>query len=265
MRQADYRVACVRIPIAEFGRYLRTGLWIGLGSSGADVEVKFNPRHDPATGRFTFKDGDDSWSDGGFTGGGGGSFGGGGAPGSWSDPAQAKLHRNPQPKDGASNRQGLSIVQGAAAAVQAPVSASSVERNGYTYKLDGASRTTQITGALTLDPDQARSRSAQAGAGGTDRLSTDDGGHYVAVRFNGPTDTFNHFAQDANFNRGEYRVLENEWASDIKRGKTVWVKIVPRYVGSSQRPSAIHVSFTVNGVPGERNFSNAPKGKRHGK
>ncbi|WP_419827366.1 DNA/RNA non-specific endonuclease [Sphingomonas sp.] len=57
--------------------------------------------------------------------------------------------------------------------------------------------------------DQQRSRNAQATAGGGNRLATDDGGHYVAVRFNGPTDTFNHFAQDANFNRGGYRLLED--------------------------------------------------------
>lgn len=264
MRQADHAVTRIRIPLSEFGRYLRTGWWMEPGAPAADLEVKFNPWHDPATGRFTYKGtGDGSWGGGGFTSGGGGSTGGGGASGSWGEPARSS-HDAP-PKGGTSRQQRLSIVSGAVEAAQTSASGESLERNGYTYQIDRAGRTIQVTGTLTLNPDQARSRSAQAAAGGTDRLSTDDGGHYVAVRFNGPTDTFNHFAQNANFNRGGYRVLEGEWANDIKQGKTVWVKIVPTYVGSSQRPSTIHVSFTVNGAPGERNFPNAPKGKHHGK
>jgi hypothetical protein len=141
----------------------------------------------------------------------------------------------------------------------------SVERNGYTYQLDSADRTRQVTGTLTLNPDQSRSRTVQAGAGGSDRLPTDDGGHYVAVRFNGPTDTFNHFAQDANFNRGGYRVLENQWAKDVKEGKQVYVAITPTYVGSSKRPNAINVIYTVNGARSLQRFPNSPKGKSHGK
>ena len=122
-----------------------------------------------------------------------------------------------------------------------------------------------MTGTLTLNPGQARSRSAQAAAGGTDRLTTDDGGHYVAARFDGPTDSFNHFAQNANFNRGGYRVLESQWAKDVKRGDPVWVRIVPGYVGSSQRPSTIDVTFSVNGHANFREFTNSSsKGKAHG-
>ncbi len=122
-----------------------------------------------------------------------------------------------------------------------------------------------MSGTLTLNPDQARSRSAQAAAGGTDRHSTDDGGHYVAVRFDGPTDSFNHFAQNANFNRGGYRMLESQWAKDAKQGNAVWVRIVPGYVGSSQRPRTIDVSFSVNGHTSEREFTNSSsKGKSHG-
>ena len=59
--------------------------------------------------------------------------------------------------------------------------------------------------------------------------ATDDGGHYIARRFNGPTDAFNHFAQNANFNRGGYRALEDRWAKAIRDGKKVRVKIIPFY------------------------------------
>lgn len=123
-----------------------------------------------------------------------------------------------------------------------------------------------MSGTLTLNPDQARSRSAQAAAGGADRLSIDDGGHYVAARFDGPRDDFNHFAQGANFNRGGYRVLESQWAKDVKQGNAVWVKIVPGYVGSSQRPNTIDVSFSVKGHANFRQFTNSSsKGKPHGR
>lgn len=122
-----------------------------------------------------------------------------------------------------------------------------------------------MTGTLALNSDQARSKTAQAGAGGSDRLPTDDGGHYVARRFNGPTDAFNHFAQDASFNRGNYKALENQWAKDIRAGDRVYVKIVPEYGGGSKRPSAIIVSYSVNGGFFTKRFENSARGKRHGK
>ena len=110
-----------------------------------------------------------------------------------------------------------------------------------------------------------RSRASQVTAGGSDRLKTDDGGRYIARRFNGPHDAFNHFAQDASFNRGSYRVLEDSWAKAKKAGKSVSVKITPHYGGSSRRPDAIEVSYTVGGRSDRIEFSDLSKGKAHGK
>lgn len=56
-----------------------------------------------------------------------------------------------------------------------------------------------------------------AQAGGANRRPDDDGGHYIAARFDGPTEAFNHFAQNTSFDRGGYRVLEDQWAR-AKRG-----------------------------------------------
>ena len=98
-----------------------------------------------------------------------------------------------------------------------------------------------------------------------DRRSSDDGGHYIARRFNGPREAFNHFAQDANFNRGGYRALEDEWAGAKRGGKHVWVKIVPVYEGSSQRPSAINVWFTIDGNLKSQQFPNERKETSRGK
>lgn len=88
----------------------------------------------------------------------------------------------------------------------------------------------------------------------------DDGGHHIARRFNGPTEAFNHFAQDANFNRGDYRALENQWATAKKAGKTVTVRIVPEYNGSSQRPSALNIWFRINGRRESVKLPNKAKG-----
>ena len=116
-----------------------------------------------------------------------------------------------------------------------------------------------------LNETQTRSRSARAAAGGDDRLFTDDGGHYIARRFNGPTDAFNHFAQDANFNRGGYRALEDSWAKATAQGKAVIVRITPEYRGTSQRPYELDIAYSVGGLTRRRSFPNAPKEKSRGK
>ena len=94
---------------------------------------------------------------------------------------------------------------------------------------------------------------------------TDDGGHYIAARFKGPTDAFNHVAQDTNLNRGQYRLLEDQWAREKRAGRNVTVKIVPSYDGASKRPAVINIWFTINGHEESVKLANEPKEKRHGK
>jgi LysM repeat protein len=135
-----------------------------------------------------------------------------------------------------------------------------VNQNGYTFRLDGLLRTKNAEGLLQRRTER-RSKPAQRNAGGADRLRTNDGGHYVALRFNGPRDAFNHFAQDANFNRGAYRVLEDQWDRLVRAGKRVQVRIVPEYTGTSLRPSRLTVSYLVDGIRTTKVFKNAPGGK----
>jgi hypothetical protein len=137
-------------------------------------------------------------------------------------------------------------------------------RNGYEYQIDDKGRTRNVSGTLVLAGKQVWSRTAQAQAGGVERQPSDDGGHYVAARFNGPTDAFNHFAQDANFNCGCYRVLEDEWARDKRTGRTVTVTIVPQFDGGSVRPSVINVWWTVDSDRKSARFANARSEKNRG-
>lgn len=134
-------------------------------------------------------------------------------------------------------------------------------RNGYTYTLDEQGRTTHVEGDLVSNPQQGRNAAAQRQAGGPDRLATDEGGHIVARRFDGPLDALNHFAQDANFNRGAYKSLENELQRTLDKGSSVHIDVKAHYPGGSLRPNSIDVTYTIDGIPYEKTFLNRPGGK----
>lgn len=282
--------------MSPFEIYLRTGLIVSA------PEAKFNPWHDVENGQFTFRntgrhwganDSPDpnngnmarrprrgsgsstrgareyggggasgSWSSdayGGF-GGGGGDFGGGGASGSWDAP-------KPKPKPPKTQRREARVNASSTrdrAAVAHPAF-TEVRKNGYTYKLDHLRRPRDIRGDLQSGPAAQRSRRAQLQAGGPNRRPSDDGGHYIARRFNGPRDAFNHFAQDRNFNRGAYREMESAWGREIAAGRKVSVRIVPKYRRDSQRPSSITVFWTVAGRQDSQIFANEPGGGRNGR
>lgn len=252
------------------GKHSRSGCelagWVRLGTRVAS-ELKYNPNHDPRNGRFT---------------GGGGSFGGGGASGSWSGDGGSGGGRGalgsgrtnkPQTAPAANSTGRPTSAQTPTAAAATPDAAKPtvepafrhVVRNGYDYAIDDQGRTRTVSGELMLNPDQGRSRSAQAAAGGSDRLPTDDGGHYIAARFDGPTDAFNHFAQHSNLNRGRYRALEDQWARAKRAGKDVDVEIVPKFDGSSERPATLDIWFTIDGDRKSVWFSNSSRRTRRGK
>jgi len=135
-------------------------------------------------------------------------------------------------------------------------------RNGYSYEFDAQGRVSKVEGKLKLNKTQGRNAKAQREAGGTDRLADDQGGHYIGRRFDGPTDDFNHFAQNGNFNNGAYKSLENSWQRSIEQGKSVEVEITPTYAGESLRPSAITVRQWIDGVPSDPiKFGNTIGGK----
>jgi LysM repeat protein len=137
-----------------------------------------------------------------------------------------------------------------------------VVKNGYEFPLDDLGRTRRIRGEISLAVTSSRSRRNQAQAGGEDRRRPgDDGGHYIAARFNGPSDSFNHFAQDATFNRGTYRAIEDGWAKNAKLGHRIFVDILPHYDGVSRRPKSLSVVWYVDGKRFEREFPNEKKGK----
>jgi LysM repeat protein len=138
-------------------------------------------------------------------------------------------------------------------------------KHGYDFHIDAIARPRDIVAEITDGPAAKRSRSGQVQAGGADRRPTDEGGHFIAARFNGPSDSFNHFAQDKNFNRGAYRAMEDGWSKELRAGKKVTVKIVPLYEGTSKRPYHLTVTWYVDGKQQVQDFPNEAKGKSNGR
>ena len=268
-----------------FSFWLRTGR-LPRWAQPAPPEVKYNPWHDPDDGRFTFAGtgryfgrgstgGDRTRTPsarmaekpkepfGGY-GGGGRGFNGGGASGSWDAP-EARPQRNHDAKRTASNTAAPSAATPETdAAIRARNNKRNwrhIERNGYEWKIDPIGSPRQIAGTIKFSVAPRRSRTAQRRAGGPDRRPSDDGGHYIAARFGGPAEDFNHFAQDANFNRGLWRTLENQWASETRARRRVDVKIVPLYEGLSRRPYLINVWFWIDGEKMSQKFPNEPREK----
>lgn len=55
--------------------------------------------------------------------------------------------------------------------------------------------------------------------------------------------------------------MENTWASALKEGKQVSVKIEPVYSGKSIRPDSFNVEYSIGGArPKEIVFKNSPGG-----
>lgn len=252
--------------VKAFSFWLRTGRRVTKRSTAA-VEMKFNPWHDPANGQFTFANSGVRY--GSWGGGGGGSTGGGGAQASWPAPKRSRPSLKPVgirkpkiPSDIASDK----TTTGPTGIVVKPAVETyrSVTKNGYDFEIDSGGKMRRASGTLTLGVEK-RNRRGQRATGGLDRRSTDDGGHYIARRFNGPPDDFNLFPQDANFNRGRYRLLEDQWARAKRAGKSVTIEIIPRFDKGTTRPSVLDVYFWINGELKSVKFENEKEEKPSGK
>lgn len=250
--------------MSAFEFWLRTGRHIAAPDLLVSLEMKFNQRHYTENGQFAragegilYGPGFGGFGGGGSGGGGAsGKWDGGGASGSWEGPEKPKPRPAPKPVPtptpaSIARQPGTSTV---------PQVRETITRNNYRYTLDAELRTREVTGELHIASTPLRSRRIQRQAGGIDRLSSDDGGHFIAARFNGPRESFNHFAQDSTFNRSGYRKLENEWARSIVSGKNVLVTIKARYTGGSKRPSEIHVKWKVGNRTKNRRFPNSGGG-----
>lgn len=269
--------------MSPFEVYLRTGR--SLPNSNT-ISLKFNPWHDPDDGKFTFRDQGVNYGGGptagvgnsssamspkprrpGFGGFGGGGRGvnGGGASGEIPKPEREPTRKTTSATPPASKPVHNSLANVPGRRGQGPTLKPEtapnpirhiVDRNGYRFGLDEKKRTLVVTGNLKFPDATERSKTQQRRAGESDRRSDDDGGHFIAARFGGPKDAFNHFAQNASFNRGGYRVMEGGWAKELRAGKGVFVDISVSYPTNSRRPRGLVVQWIVDGVRHKQRFSN---------
>jgi predicted ribonuclease toxin of YeeF-YezG toxin-antitoxin module len=99
-------------------------------------------------------------------------------------------------------------------------------------------------------------------AGREDRRPDDDGGHLIATIFKGSGGLDNLVPMNGNLNKGEWKKLENTWAKALDKGKSVEVKINPKYEGNSQRPVSFEIEYKIGKGDWEfKEFKNKPGGK----
>jgi predicted ribonuclease toxin of YeeF-YezG toxin-antitoxin module len=116
--------------------------------------------------------------------------------------------------------------------------------SGHTYKTDDKGRIVSCEGKLNLEQGK-RNTHAQKVAGREDRRPDDDGGHLIATIFKGSGGLDNLVPMNGNLNKGEWKKLENMWATALEKGKSVEVKINPKYQGNSQRPVSFDIEYKI--------------------
>jgi hypothetical protein len=128
------------------------------------------------------------------------------------------------------------------------------EKNGYIYQTDEMGRRGMVSGTLQLEDGIRSSQQTDISKQG---IEGDEGGHLIGTRFNGPPDAFNILPQNSELNRGEWKSMENEWASALKDEHEVSVEIAPIYEDDATiRPSSYYVTYWIDGEPHERQFQN---------
>ena len=133
-----------------------------------------------------------------------------------------------------------------------------ITESGYLYQTDNYGRISSVEGNLVLE-DAPRNPYAQSVAGREDRIQgVDDGGHLIASRFDGSGNLDNLVPMNSNLNRGDWRIMENQWATALESGQEVQVFIEPVYEGVSQRPTDFFVEYYIDGEKTTRIFPNPP-------
>lgn len=127
------------------------------------------------------------------------------------------------------------------------------QKNDYEFKTDGEGRPALVSAKLELEEGQRSPEQTKIGKMGK---PTDEGGHLIATRFDGPPDAFNVVPQDAHLNRGEWKEMENDWADYIEKGRDVKVLVEPIYDSKSIRPARFDVVYQVDDQIIQKSFVN---------
>lgn len=142
--------------------------------------------------------------------------------------------------------------------------------NGDSVETDEKGRVIKSTFTPVLVEDKRTPEDSQkTQAVGKEGKEGDEGGHIQAHSLGGSSERINLFPQDANFNRGEYKKIENSIRNDLKEGKDVKVTVELIYDDpDSSRPSRVRVTKTVTDSNGNVEVTsitkeNAPQGAQN--
>ena len=126
--------------------------------------------------------------------------------------------------------------------------------NEANWQTDGQGRLTEVTATLReyhVNAGRTRDELAAQAEVRARGVDTDDAGHAVGHRFVLDNGVQNLFPQDANFNRGAYKTLENEMADWIAAGGEVELTVRPGdYVDG--RPESVEIEYIVRNANGEK-------------
>lgn len=132
------------------------------------------------------------------------------------------------------------------------------EINGYKYKTDEKGRIISVEGDLHMKDRKGKLKikDSKEVVGKGDQKDTDDRGHLIGDQFDGSNGLENLVPQNSDINQKDFHNFESELAKEVKSGKTVHVKVEPVYDGDSHRPSAIVVTYSIDGKESVRVFPN---------
>ncbi len=118
--------------------------------------------------------------------------------------------------------------------------------NGYIFTTNNESQVSRIQGRLQLQT-ASRNKPLQKKVGESSGVENDEGGHYIATRFNGPTELYNLFPQNMNLNRGQWKAMENKWRNLLEEGYQIDVDIRPVRINDNDvRPFGFDVYYTIH-------------------
>lgn len=143
------------------------------------------------------------------------------------------------------------------------VSNGNYEINGYKYETDDNGRIISAEGTLHLKDHDGRLtiKDSIEDIGKGDQKEGDDRGHLIGDQFDGSNGLENMIPQDADINQKDFRLFENELAKCVKESKEVTIKVEPIYDADSRRPSAVVVTYAIDGEESVRIFPNEKESK----
>ena len=120
--------------------------------------------------------------------------------------------------------------------------------NGYTYLTDSEGRIKSAEGQLHLSKEPRKQISdSMETIGKEDQKEGDQKGHLFADRFGGGNGLENIVAMDGKVNQSDYKRVENTCARALESGHEVYLKVVPKYDKSSNRPTSFRITYTIDG------------------